>query len=473
MNVYHTLQATAHRVPNHLALVDEWGTLTFSQLFAQTEDLKEKLLKEGLGKGLALGIMTANNRYFVMAIYAGVATGTVVMPISNQLKPQEVQLAVEEAGLHVVLSDSPKYPIGLEKKDIGTSLFLSRTKRDVAQLTADFVPHAAFMRFTSGTTGKAKGVVLSHQSVLERIEAANEGLGLNESDRVVWVLPMAYHFIVSICLYIRYGVGIIVNNHFLADSIVDSIRQHGGTMLYAAPMHIKLLASANRDMSLPTLRKVISTTTEIPVAVCDAFKKKYQMPVSQAFGIIEVGLPILNLKRSSEFPEAVGYAQSSYQVAMLDAQFNPLPNGGEGLLGIKGPGMFDAYLNPPTHRLEVLKNGWFVTGDIAIAQPDGLILIKGRAKNMINVAGNKAFPAEIEAVINAYEGVANSRVYSHKHPLLGEVVAAEIQPLEGATIDKESLISHCRKMLSAFKVPQVVNMVDSIEMTSSGKVKRV
>lgn len=476
-NVYQTLLHSAETLPNNAALRDEFGTLTYAELLEQTEKLKAFLLNYGIKKGMGIGIITSNNRYFIIALYATIGCDAVAMPISHQQKINEIENAIAEANLHIIIADT------VEQASIGKNcspinifnqpLFISHTARPITNPTIDFIPDAAFMRFTSGTTGKAKGVIISHTSALERVDAANQTLQLSSNDRVIWVLPMAYHFVVSIILYIKYGVEIIINTNFLAESIIESINKYKGTFLYAAPMHIKLLASYNKTIELPTLKQVISTTTGISAEICNAFAAKYTIPVSQAYGIIEIGLPIINLKRSKEFPEAVGYALPAYQIGILDARLNPLPDEQIGLLAIKGPGMFDGYLNPPTLRKDILQNGWFITGDYAIRQPDGLIIIKGRQKNVINVSGNKVFPDEIENVINTYKGIKNSKAFSKVHPLMGEVVAVEIEIEPNIEIDKEELISFCRKKLSSFKLPQYITIVNEIEKTGSGKIKRV
>jgi len=474
--VYDTLQNAAKKWPANMAVTDEYGRLSFSQLADQTEVLKNCLLTEGLQKGMAVGIIMRNSRYFIMSLYAGVGCDALVMPVSHTQKSNEIKNAIIEAQLHMLITDSRELAshgsTATEIKLFDQTLFISYTERDKKDTTAGFIKDAAFMRFTSGTTGKAKGVIVSHQSVIERIDAANEALKLNEHDRVVWVLPMAYHFMVSIVLYVKYGTGIIINDNFLADSIIQSIRQHQGTFLYAAPMHIKLLAATNTGIELPTLKKVISTTTAISAQVCKEFEEKYNLPVSQAYGIIEIGLPVINLSHSTKDPEAVGYALPAYQVEILDENFIPLRTDTIGRLAIKGPGMFDGYLSPPAIKENILQNGWFMTGDYALKKSDGLLIIKGREKNVINVSGNKVFPNEVEEVINTYKGIVQSKAFSKIHPLLGEVVAVDIIVEKGIIIDEESLRNYCKQMLSAFKLPQFINIVDEIEMTDSGKIKR-
>jgi acyl-coenzyme A synthetase/AMP-(fatty) acid ligase len=476
-NVYHTLQNAAKKWPNNVAVVDEYGEIYFSELFNQTEKLKNYLLQQGIQKRMAVGIITNNSRYFIMSLFAVVGCNALAMPVSYTQKNNEIQNAITEGQLHFLITDSfelASYGDNVsEIKLFNQTLYLSHTKRVKQNYTASFINDAAFMRFTSGTTGKAKGVIISHKSVIERVDAANETLQLNEKDRVVWVLPMAYHFWVSIVLYIKYGVGIIINDNFLADSIIQSIHQHKGTFLYAAPMHIKLLASQKYEVKLPTLKKVISTTTAITAHDCKMFEAKYNLPINQAYGIIEIGLPIINFIKSTEHPEAVGYALPTYNVEILDENFKILPAETIGLLAIKGPGMFDGYLSPPTLKENILQHGWFMTGDYALKKADGLIIIKGREKNVINVSGNKVFPNEVEDVVNNYKGILNSKAYSKTHALLGEVVAIDVIIDKNINFDKEKLRNYCKQHLSTFKLPQFINIVDEIDMTDSGKIKRI
>jgi long-chain acyl-CoA synthetase len=473
-DIYGMLTLAASTWPDHIAIADERGTLTYAELYAQTELLKSLLLSSGVKDGTGLALITKNSRSFIIGLYAGVGSGSVVMPLAHYQKPEEIHKALKEARIHFILSDNIEQASGNHSRTLEATpaMFFCETGFSMEEKTVSFIDDAAVMRFTSGTTGDAKCVVLSHQSIRERVEAANEGLQLTENDRVIWVLPMAYHFVVSIMLYVRYGAGIIICDDFLAENITERGSKYGGTFLYASPMHIRLLATTKKDLAIPTLKKVISTTTGISPLICRAFEEKYHLPVSQAFGIIEIGLPIINFRKSKEHPEAIGYALPSFQAAILDELYNEMPLGKTGLLGIKGPGMFNGYLSPPKRREAVLENGWFITGDLASMQTDGLIEIKGRAKNVINVSGNKVFPNEVEEVVNQFAGIITSKVYAHQHPLMGEIVAADVVLSDKENFDQEELIRFCRQSLSSFKVPQRIRVVHEIEMTASGKIKR-
>lgn len=249
------------------------------------------------------------------------------MPLSHQLKTSEIDDVINEAQLHAILDDKHGVqPIAQVVSEIKMKIESFRFAYTSINKNHTFAPHVdnpAFIRFTSGTTGKSKGVIISHQSAIDRVDAANKALQLSTNDVVVWVLPMAYHFVVSILLYIRHGAAIAIAQDFLPNNIINITNQRKGTLLYASPMQIRLLASSINGEMMPTLKRVISTSAAISVDVCKAFKNRFNIDVSQAYGIIEIGLPMINFLKSSENPDAVGYALPDFEVAILMMTINP------------------------------------------------------------------------------------------------------------------------------------------------------
>jgi len=474
--VYDVLKDAARKWPNKPAVYDDLGMMTFAELYSESEILRLNLIDLGVTAGMGIGVKARNGRSFIIGIFAVVGCGAAVMPMSHQLKKAEIEDILSEAQLHFLLDDMSGIPpiLGINAMiEMKTESFaFSYTGVDRARPFAEHVHMPAFIRFTSGTTGKSKGVIVSHQSVIERIEGANKALELGPDDTVIWVLPMAYHFIVSIVLYVRFGAAIAVAKDFLAKSIIDITNRHKGTLLYASPIQIRLLANDAGTDKMPSLKKAISTSAAISLDVCKAFKTRFDIDVSQAYGIIEIGLPMINFIKSAEHPEAVGYALPDYTVEVLDDNNNTLTNGSIGHLAIKGPGMFDAYLLPPTPREEVLKNGYFLTADYASISADGLIKVEGRAKSVINVSGIKVFPEEVEAVLEMMPEIKQARISSSPHPLMGQIIEGELVLNEGETINVEDVLTYCRKRLSTFKAPQRLKIVDSLPMTSTGKLQR-
>ena len=474
--VYEILKAAAMQWPHNAAVYDEHGMMNFEELFTEAEKLRLQLINLGIKEGMGIGVMAANGRHFIIGIFAAVGTGAAVMPMSPQLKKAELDDILQNAKLHAVIDDrTAAQPLDAVDTVIpmkNGSFRFGFTGINESVAFAPFVHQPAFIRFTSGTTGKSKGVIVSHQSVVERIEIANKGLELGPADTVIWVLPMAYHFMVSIILYVRFGTAIAVAKDFLAKNIIEITNRHNGTLLYASPVQIRLLANDTGTEQMSSLKKVISTSAAISLDVCKAFKERFKLDVSQAYGIIEIGLPMLNFIKSAQHPEAVGYALPGYTVDILDDNNNPLPNGRVGNLGIKGPGMFDAYLLPPQLRDTILQSGYFLTADYASKADDGLIKIEGRSKSVINISGLKVFPEEVEAVLEMIPEIKQARISSSPHPLLGQIIEGEIVLEEGETIDVEDVLMYCKKRLSAFKAPQRLKIVESLPMTGSGKLQR-
>lgn len=474
--VYLTLFEAAQKWPDAPAVYDEFGMITFRELFEETDKLRENLVQSGVHAGMGVGVMARNSRYFIEGIFAVIGCGATAMPMSHQLKENEIADILIEAKLHAILDDGHGVaPLANEKKEISVANETFRLTFSDFNTQIKFAPHVespAFMRFTSGTTGKSKGVIISQTSAIERVVAANKVLNLGPGDTVVWVLPMAYHFVVSILLYVRFGAAIAIVKDFLPKNIAEMAEVHNGTLLYASPMQIRLLANSPEPLRMPSLKMVISTSAAISSDVCIAFKKKYGISVSQAYGIIEIGLPMINNLLSDEHPEAVGQVLPDYEAEVFDDNNMQLPEGELGRLGIRGPGMFDAYLSPPAMREEVLVNGFFLTADYAIKSSNGLIKIEGREKSVINISGNKVFPEEVEAVLETLPEIKMAKISGIPHPLMGQIVQAEVVLENNCSIDVETVLTYCRKRLSTFKVPQRVLIVDELPMTASGKLIR-
>ncbi|MGB0914806.1 MAG: class I adenylate-forming enzyme family protein, partial [Crocinitomicaceae bacterium] len=382
--VYRLLKDTALQWPDNPAIHDEFGTISFKSLELEVEKLKRELVAFGVAPGMGVGVMARNSRNFIIGVFAVLGCGAAVMPVSHQLKAAEINEILEKTKLHAVLDDySGIQP--LDNADQVVAMGIGNMRFGLTGIPSDmvFASHVdspAFIRYTSGTTGVSKGVVISNKSVLERTAAANKSLQLNENSNVVWVLPMAYHFVVSIVLYIRYGAAISIVKSFMAQSVLEMTNQFNGTMLYASPMQIRLLAADRSDAMMPSLTKVISTSAGISSDISRAFQNRFNQIVHQAFGIIEIGLPIVNTEISSDYLDAVGYALPDFDVKVFDSENKPLPSGETGVLGIKGPGMFDAYLDPPVLREDLLIDGYFQTADFATISSEGMIKIEGRKK---------------------------------------------------------------------------------------------
>jgi long-chain acyl-CoA synthetase len=398
-----------------------------------------------------VGLDCPNGIAHVALALAIVRTGKCLVPLASELSARERERVIRETGVGAIVDASGEVtPVELPS-ELGFD----------AQALAALNP--AFIRFSSGTTGTSKGVILSHESLLERVMAANRGLCIGPEDRVVWILPMAHHFAVSIMLYLLHGATTVIENSHLAEDVLNAATKHAGTVLYGAPFHHALLASEGSGRPWPTLRLAVSTAATLPPATAQAFEQRYGLALAQGLGIIEVGLPLLNLQRSREKPASVGRPLPDYAAEVR----------GEGELFLRGPGMFDAYLRPWRTRSEVTGDGWFRTGDLARIDEDGDIYLLGRSHSVINVAGLKCFPEEIEAVLCEMPEVLRARVTGKPNPRFGAVPVAEVVPRDAANPPKISaLAAYCRGALARYKVPIEFRLVESVPLTASGKIQR-
>jgi long-chain acyl-CoA synthetase len=398
-----------------------------------------------------VGLDCPNGIAHVVLALAIVRAGKCLVPLASELSLRERERVIRETGVGAIVDAHG------EVRPVARTAELGFDERTLAAL------NPAFIRFSSGTTGTSKGIVLSHESLLKRVTAANRGLGIGPADRVVWILPMAHHFAVSIMLYLLHGATTIIENSHLAEDVLTAATKHRGTVLYGAPFHHALLASEGSGRSWPTLRLAVSTAATLPQVTAQSFDQRYGLPLAQGLGIIEVGLPLLNLRRSREKPAAVGQPLPDYAAEVR----------GEGELFLRGPGMFDAYLQPWRTRNEVLEDGWFRTGDLARIDEDGDLFLLGRSHSVINVAGLKCFPEEIEAVLCEVPEVLRARVSGKPNPRFGAVPVAEVVPRDAANPPKISaLATYCRGALARYKVPVEFRLVESVPLTASGKIQR-
>jgi long-chain acyl-CoA synthetase len=441
----------------HPAVVSPELQLTFGELEARMQTCAQSMSTDPAWpqkQRPRIGLNAPNGADYIVLAMAILQQNACFVPIPAELTATErAQLAQSTALDAIVHAQSAQdWRIEAVAHDAPPSF-------DEAALAA---LNPAFIRFSSGTTGASKGIVISHETLLARITAANEGLRIGPQDRVLWVLPMAHHFAVSIVLYLYHGATTILAPASDPQVMLDMMRTHGATVMYGSPYHYTMLSGQPDAASLGSLRLAVSTAFALTHEVAELFASKTGLHLTQGMGIIEAGLPILNLAHAQDKQTSIGQALPAFEVRLEDGE-----------LMLRGPGMFDAYLAPWQPREAVLRDGWFATGDIAEMDEDGSLYLRGRVRSVINVGGLKCFPEEVEAVLCSHAGVKAARVSGRAHPAFGAMPAAEIIPHHPesppAAIELRKL---CQERLSAYKVPLFYTFVSELPLTASGKLRR-
>jgi long-chain acyl-CoA synthetase len=255
------------------------------------------------------------------------------------------------------------------------------------------------------------------------------------------------------------------------NALIDSMRRLQPTVFYASPLHFERLGHLPPTGRLSSVRLALSTSAPITAAVMDRFESGYGVPVSQAYGIIEAGLPCINLRTDGLAATSVGRPVPGYEIAVFSDAGERVPAGVAGEISVRGDGLFSAYYAPWRRRDQVTREGWFATGDIGWLDEVGALHLRGRKKAVIFVAGLKFFPEEVEACINQFPGVRESRVFGRPHAHLGEVPCAELV-VDSPPCDLEALKAHCAGALSSYKVPMEFTVVEAVPRSPGGKILR-
>ena len=486
MNLAEILFATAERHSPRRAVTDvrSGRSVSYGQLAREAERLAAFLKTEGVEPGQRIGLLAANDLTYLPAAFGLLAAGACFVPLASNLTATEIAAIVREVQLNGCLSWSRAAPLPVSPGHADASARRAVVKGGECEgYTFQWIDRGAepppefdklnpaFIRFTSGTTSRSKGVVLSHEATAARVEASDRVLKFSEEDRILWVLPLAYHFAVTITAYVRAGSHILLCPDTLPRAIVDAARRHRASVLYAAPLHFERMANLESSQRLSSIRVTLSTAAPISPVVTERFESVYGVPVGQAYGIIEAGLPCINLGTDGLPPSSVGRPVPGYAVSIFSDDGEPLPAETLGEIGVRGGGLFSAYYSPWRLREEVERDGWFLTGDLGFLDRAGALHLKGRKKALILVAGLKFFPEEVEDWINQFPGIKESRVFGRPHARVGEVPYAEIV-VDPAGCDLDALRLHCARALSSYKVPLEFTIVDAVPRTPSGKIRR-
>lgn len=469
------LRASAERP----ALLVGGVTLSFGELLEKVADVAAWLercrgfRRDGVPR---VGLACGNGGDYIVLALAILKAGGCLVPLATELTEPERLEIIERTGLcGLILGpgvSGPGISPGELEKSTG-AVWAPLTSRGIDQEAEFAALDPAFIRFSSGTTGKSKGIVLSHRKLRERITAANAALEIGPGDRVLWMLPMAHHFAVSIMLYLYHGACTVIGDSHLAENILERAKAARATVIYGAPFHFAQLAVNPGDFAWPELRLAVSTAAPLPAGVARDFRARFGKPLVQGLGIIEIGLPLLNTGGARDCPTAVGRPLPAFDVELRDDEGRPMATGHVGELWVKGPGMLDAYLSPWQPVDEICVDGWFATGDLAETDAAGRFYLRGRKKSVLNVNGMKVFPEEVETVIESLPAVRRCRVIGLSHAVLGTVPAAEVVLHPGASLTSRELIRWCRQSLSAYKVPVRARFVDQLPLTENGKIRRV
>lgn len=469
-NIAGTIFRETAALSGKTALVEGARTLTYGHLAESVARLAQELAERGIRPLDRVAFLCPDSIDYVLLSLAILSLDAAVVPIAPGLMSDERSKLPEQMDVHHLLADAASAPdptgAALRATADLNRTFCLTSRVPTRPLPAGYAAlRPAFIRFSSGTTGTSKGVVLSHETILERTDAADQGLHVTADDVIGWVLSMSFHFVVTILLFLRKGAAVVLCGDPLPAALIDALQRHPVTLLYASPIHYRLLAASTAlaPAHFASLRMAVSTAVKLPVQIAQSFFERFGIRLSEAYGIIEVGLPFVYCPQEQSRDGLLGKPLPAYTVRL----------GTDGEVMIRGKGMFDAYFSPWQPRPLCQPDGWFHTGDIGELSEDGSLRLVGRCKAVINFSGMKIFPQEVEELLNQHPSVAESLVYGEPHPEYGQLPCAKIVLKEGAgPFDEAALRAFCRSRLALHKIPKAFTCVPALPKTASGKIRR-
>lgn len=473
MNIIDEIRNRASEQPEHPALIcDGQGgaeqVVSYAQLVERMDGVADRLRNEGCKPCQRVGLLAKQGVGFIELGLGILAADLCFVPISDDYDGAPLDTFRKRTQLHHLVRETDDYEV---QSYTGVGDVDGQGDRAFCDL------EPAYIRFTSGTTNERKGVIIGHQSILNRLANANQAMKIGPDDRIMWMLPMAHHFVVSILLYLRYGATILLPRSYLAGPVLEFSNSHAATVFYASPYHYDMLARDISTLGLSKVRMAISTASGLNSDIAERFFARMGISLSQALGVIEMGLPAINLKRQREKPLTLGQVLPAYDVWLRGEDGQPVigdnPETDTGEVCIRGTGSFDAYMDPWMLSADVLEPDGFRTGDEGFFDKDGDLFLRGRRKNRINMAGMKFFAEEVEGVINSHPAIKESRVYGKAHAHLGEIPMADLVLEDPETRPTAAELSQfCKQGLAPHKVPFKFDFIAELAHTSTGKIKR-
>ncbi|MCF7549316.1 class I adenylate-forming enzyme family protein [Pseudonocardia sp. WMMC193] len=492
------LPGLARRFGEKTALVTPDRRLTFVELDELSDRVAAGLTERGVRPGRPVSLYAPNSWEWVVAYHGALKAGAVVNPVNVMLTAEELAFVLRDCGAAAVLTTADQAGRVAELTADLPDLHSVVAFGDLPETRDDVVAFAALLDstgpvpqvepdpaqpctigYTSGTTGHPKGAVQSHRAVLWNCAATATMHGRSADDVVVTALP-APHVYGNVVINGTFLVGgtVVLMPRFDPAQTLRLIAEHRATLFEGVPaMYAMLLAHPDlADADLSSLTRCTVGGQTIPVSTVERWERRSGAPLIELWGMTEIsGLGTTHPLHAPPRPGSIGVSLPGVQVRIADLAdaTRDAPVGEPGELMIRGPVVMLGYHGRPEATAEVLEpDGWLHTGDVATMDDAGYVFVVDRRKDMIITAGYNVYPAEIERVLAGHPGVAMVAAGPVPDPVKGELACAYVVRTDGDTTTGAELIAYAREHLAAYKVPRLVQFVDALPATSTGKIMR-
>lgn len=511
-------RATARRTPEKVAICYFDGSLTYAQLDELSDDFAVWLADRRIGPGDRVMIILQNVPQFAITLIGAWKAGAAPTPTNPMYKAAELTTLFGDCGPRAIVCHTEQFvavrsaldTAGLEAAVLTTSPYAFQTRNDPRALPPDLptpvgcddllqslaecgsrrpkkvgvaATDLGLLLYTSGTTGLPKGVMLSHGALAFNAEVSVKWFIPPEGSRLLAIAPL-FHItglVVHFGAALVSGGSIVITHRFQPEVVLDAILEHCPNVAVAAITAFIALMNCKqaRPDHFRSFSRLFSGGAPIPPAIVNAFEARLGPRIHTSFGMTETSAPTHVAPWGAPIPIdpesgalAIGIPVSDVDSMILDDVGGPARIGQSGELLVRGPQLMKGYWRRPEETAAALSGGWMHTGDVGFMDCDGWFYLIDRKKDLINASGFKVSPREVEDVLYRHPAVREAAVIGVPDPYRGETVKAVVSLKAGAASDGDDLIAHCREFLAAYKAPRVVELVDELPKTVSGKIMR-
>jgi len=494
ISLFEILERTVEDYPTNKAIIDGDKELNYVQLKEKCERLAAALYQRGFRKGDRIALMLPNSMEYVISYYAIHRLGGVVVQVNPMYQPSELDYILQDSEAillicrqeqkqkleQTAMADKLTIIFADEDDRLENSLYywIEKGNTELPALDVNPKEDIAVLQYTGGTTGRSKGVMLTHSnlfSVLYQSFVFQGGVRQPNNSNIG--LPPLIHVMGMSRLNANVfnGQTFVCVARFDVNRLLELIRKHRPTMLPAVPtILIGLLNHPDLDPEdLDCIKNCVSGSAPLPVEVANEFEQRTGVKILEGYGLSET--PVSHLSpagRSKRGSIGIPIPNTDCKIVDMETGLRELPLNESGELLIKGPQVMKGYWKNPEETELAIKDGWFYTGDIATMDEEGYFYIVGRKKDIIIAGGYNIYPVEVEEVIYQHPDVSEVCVFGIPDSYRGETVKAVIVLKESVCTTEENIENWCTERLARYKVPRLIEFRSEIPKTHVGKTLR-
>ncbi|MGG3911806.1 long-chain-fatty-acid--CoA ligase [Peribacillus simplex] len=493
-NLNENLKRSSSNFPESIAYIFRDKSVTYQELNQKVDQLAAGLYVQGIRKGDGVALILGNSPEFLIAYYGILRLGAFVVPINPLYTQGEINYLLDNSQVKAVITHVSVEPkLSEVKKQLENLKIVIYTEAEDQESTwehlmetgtsfnADGSPYIdeedlAVILYTSGTTGKPKGAMLTHRNLVSNADSISKLLELDDKDRVVAVLPMFHVFCMTVCLNtpIACGATVLIQPKFSPHDVVTTIREKKATVFAGVPTmysFIYQLPEASAE-DCQSIRLCISGGASIPAELLHNFENKFSVSLLEGYGLSETApLVAINPLKGTRKPGSIGLNIPAVQSKVVDEFGKELPRREVGELVVQGPNVMKGYFGMPKATSTAFNDGWFYTGDLATMDEEGYIYIVDRKKDIIIVGGYNVYPREVEEVLYQHPAVIEAAVIGVPDGEYGESVKAFVV-VKDEQITMNDIIQFCQDKLVKYKLPKRVEFFKELPKNSTGKILR-